>query len=204
MSDDKRLNKSTVMTPTGVKTPLAQAVAIAIATMSIGVAGAQESTLVIEEIIVTATKREMNLQDVPQSIQAFSTEQIDKLGLDNMANYIKAIPSISTVTTVPGRNEVVFRGVSTGTGEWRIDSGSAVNMGEIPMTSATQAVDPMTVDVARIESLPGPQGTLFGASSQSGAIRIIPNSPDASDSYGAVNVSGTYMSEGSPGHKVEG
>jgi len=204
MSDDKRLNKSTVMTPTGVKTPLAQAVAIAIATMSIGVAGAQESTLVIEEIIVTATKREMNLQDVPQSIQAFSTEQIDKLGLDNMANYIKAIPSISTVTTVPGRNEVVFRGVSTGTGEWRIESGSAVYMGDIPMTSATQAVDPRTVDVARIEALPGPQGTLFGASSQSGAIRIIPNSPDASDSYGSIDVSGTYMAEGSSGHKVEG
>jgi outer membrane receptor protein involved in Fe transport len=205
MSDDKHFNKLTCMTPIGAKTPLAQAVAIAIATMSVGTfAVAQETEGPFEEIIVTATKREMNLQDVPQSIQAFSTDQIDKLGLDNMADYIKAIPSISTVTTVPGRNEVVFRGVSTGTGEWRIDSGSAVYMGDIPMTSATQAVDPRTVDIARIEALPGPQGTLFGASSQSGAIRIIPNSPDASDAYGSIDVSGTYMAEGSSGHKIEG
>ncbi|NOR36318.1 MAG: TonB-dependent receptor plug domain-containing protein, partial [Woeseiaceae bacterium] len=205
MSDDKHFSKPTNVMPIGAKTPLAQAVAIAIATMSVGTfAVAQETADPFEEIIVTATKREMNLQDVPQSIQAFSTDQIDKLGLDNMADYIKAIPSISTVTTVPGRNEVVFRGVSTGTGEWRIDSGSAVYMGDIPMTSATQAVDPRTVDIARIEALPGPQGTLFGASSQSGAIRIIPNSPDASDAYGSIDVSGTYMAEGSSGHKIEG
>jgi iron complex outermembrane receptor protein len=205
MSDDKVFSKPTNVMPIGAKTPLAQAVAIAIATMSVGTfAVAQETEGPFEEIIVTATKREMNLQDVPQSIQAFSTDQIDKLGLDNMADYIKAIPSISTVTTVPGRNEVVFRGVSTGTGEWRIDSGSAVYMGDIPMTSATQAVDPRTVDIARIEALPGPQGTLFGASSQSGAIRIIPNSPDASDAYGSIDVSGTYMAEGSSGHKIEG
>jgi len=203
MRDDKRFDKSTIMTPIGAKTPLAQAVAIAIATMSVG-AVAQETEVVVDEIIVTATKREMNLQDVAQSIQAFSSEQIDKLGLDNMAQYIKAIPSISTVTTSPGRNEVVFRGVSTGTGEWRIDSGSAVYVGDIPMTSATQAVDPRTIDVARIEALPGPQGTLFGASSQSGAIRIIPNKPDATGAYGTIDVSGTFMSEGTSGHKIEG
>jgi len=173
--------------------------------MSVGaIAEAQESAGVIDEVIVTATKREMNLQDVPQSIQAFSTEQIEKLGLDNMAQYVKAIPSLSTVTTSPGRNEVVFRGVSTGTGEWRIDSSSAVFLGDIPMTSATQAVDPRTVDVARIESLPGPQSILFGASAQSGAIRIIPNSPDTSSAYGEIAASGTYMEEGSPGHSVEG
>jgi len=192
------------MTPVGVRTPLAQAVAIAIATTGVGIdAIAQESTGVIDEIIVTATKRELNLQDVPQSIQAFSSEQIERLGLDNMAEYVKAIPSLSTVTTVPGRNEVVFRGISTGTGAWRIDSGSAVYLGDIPMTSATQAVDPRTIDVQRIEALPGPQSTLFGASSQSGALRIIPNRPDTSDTYGSVDVSGSFMSEGDSSHKVE-
>lgn len=187
------------------KTPLAQAVAIAIATMSVtAVAQETQSDGALDEIIVTATKREMNLQDIPQSIQAFSEEDIDKLGLTNMADYMKAIPSLSTVTTSQGRNEVVFRGVSTGTGEWRIESGSAVYLGDIPMTSATQSVDPRTVDVARIEALPGPQGTLFGSSSQSGAIRIIPNSPDASAGYGQIDIGGTHMSKGSPGHVVEG
>ncbi len=185
------------------KTAVAQAVTIAVATMSVN-AAAQEVNLAIDEIIVTATKREMNLQDVPQSIQAFTEEQINKLGFENMAEYMKAVPSLSTTTSVPGRNEVVFRGVSTGSGEWRTDSGSAVYLGDIPMTSATQAVDPRTVDIARIEALPGPQGTLFGSSSQSGALRIIPNRPDTSAGYGAIDIGGTYMSEGSPGHVVEG
>jgi iron complex outermembrane receptor protein len=186
--------------------PIARGVAIATAgvTTSVGSALAQDGPVTLDEIIVTATKREMNMQDVPQSIQAFATEEIEKLGLVNMAEYIKVIPALSTVTTSPGRNEVVFRGVSTGTGEWRTDSGTAVYLGDIPMTSATQAVDPRTVDLARIESLPGPQGTLFGSSSQSGALRVIPNAPDVSAGYGSVDVGGTYMREGEPGYKVEG
>lgn len=184
------------------KTPLAQAVTIALVSMSVN-AVAQDDNFVIDEIIVTATKREMNLQDVPQSIQAFTGDQIAKMGLTNMAEYIKAIPSLSTVTTVPGRNEVVFRGVSTGSGEWRVDSGSAVYLGDIPMTSATQAVDPRTVDVARIEALPGPQGTMFGSSSQSGAVRIIPNRADPTAGYANIDIGMTSMSEGSPGHVGE-
>ena len=158
----------------------------------------------LEEVIVTATKREVNMQDLPMSIEAFSNEQIRKMGLFNMSDYMKVIPSMSTVTTVPGRNEVVFRGVSTGEYEWRTDSGSAVYLGDIPMTSATQAVDPRMVDIARVEALPGPQGTLFGSSSQSGALRIIPNRADHSGGYGSVNVGGTYMEEGDPGYKLEG
>ena len=140
----------------------------------------------LEEIIVTATKREENMQDLPQSIQAFGTEDIKTLGFSNMREYKKAIPSLSTVQNSPGRSEVVFRGVSTGSGEWRTDSGTAVYLGDIPMTSATQAVDPRLVDIQRVEALPGPQGTLFGSSSQSGALRIIPNMPDHSSAYGCL------------------
>ena len=107
----------------------------------------------LEEIIVTATKREENMQDLPQSIQAFGTEDIKTLGFSNMREYKKSIPSLSTVQNSPGRSEVVFRGVSTGSGEWRTDSGTAVYLGDIPMTSATQAVDPRLVDIQRIEAV---------------------------------------------------
>jgi len=163
-----------------------------------------DEELVLEEVIVTATKREVNMQDLPQSINVFNTEQMQEMGMFNLQDALKAIPSMSTVTTVPGRNEVVFRGVSTGSGEWRTDSSSAVYLGDIPMTSATQAVDPRMVDIARVEALPGPQGTLFGSSSQSGAFRIIPNRPDHSGGYGQIDVGGTYMAEGEPGYKLEG
>jgi outer membrane receptor protein involved in Fe transport len=145
----------------------------------------------------------MDMQDLPQSIQAFTTEQIEKLGFKNMQDYLKAIPSMSAVAVSPGRNEVVFRGISTGTGEWRTDSSTAVYLDEIPMTSPTQQVDPRMVDIQRMEALPGPQGTMFGSSSQSGALRIITNKPDHSGVYGAVNVGGTHMEEGEPSHKAE-
>lgn len=157
----------------------------------------------LEEIIVTATKREENMQDLPQSIQAFGTEDIKTLGFSNMREYKKAIPSLSTVQNSPGRSEVVFRGVSTGSGEWRTDSGTAVYLGDIPMTSATQAVDPRLVDIQRIEALPGPQGTLFGSSSQSGALRIIPNVPDHSSAYGEVNTGVSTINKGGKSHYVE-
>jgi outer membrane receptor protein involved in Fe transport len=157
----------------------------------------------LEEIIVTATKREENMQDLPQSIQAFGTEDIKTLGFSNMREYKKSIPSLSTVQNSPGRSEVVFRGVSTGSGEWRTDSGTAVYLGDIPMTSATQAVDPRLVDIQRIEALPGPQGTLFGSSSQSGALRIIPNVPDHSSAYGEVNTGVSTINKGGKSHYVE-
>lgn len=189
--------------------PLARAIALATATTPALVAAqtadqTEQGAGALEEVIVTATKREVNMQDLPMSIEAFSGEQIETMGLFNMSDYMKVIPSMSTVTTVPGRNEVVFRGVSTGSGEWRTDSGSAVYLGDVPMTSATQAVDPRMVDIARVEALPGPQGTLFGSSSQSGALRIIPNRADHSGGYGQIDLGGTYMEEGSPGYKLEG
>ncbi len=132
--------------------PLARAIALATATTpalaAAQMAEEEQKAGALEEVIVTATKRAANMQDLPMSIEVFNAEQIDKMGLVNMAELIKAIPSLSTVTTSPGRNEVVFRGVSTGSGEWRTDSGSAVYFGDIPMTSATQAVDPRSVSNA--------------------------------------------------------
>lgn len=189
--------------------PLVRAIAMATATTP-ALAAAQsvdqteQGAGALEEVIVTATKREVNMQDLPMSIEAFNNEQIEKMGMFNMQDVLKVIPSMSTVTTVPGRNEVVFRGISTGSGEWRTDSGSAVYLGDIPMTSATQAVDPRMVDIERVEALPGPQGTIFGSSSQSGAFRIIPNRADHSGGYGQVRIGGTYMDEGDPGYTLEG
>jgi len=189
--------------------PLARAIAMATASMP-ALAAAQtadqteQEAGMLEEVIVTATKREVNMQDLPMSIEAFNNEQIQKMGLFNMRDVLKVVPSMSSVSEAPGRNEVVFRGVSTGSGQWRTDSGSAVYLGDVPMTSATQAVDPRMVDIERVEALPGPQGTLFGASSQSGAFRIIPNRAQHNESYGNLTVGGTWMAEGDPGYKLEG
>ncbi|MCW8871828.1 MAG: hypothetical protein OQK01_04325, partial [Xanthomonadales bacterium] len=95
--------------------PLARAIALATATTpalaAAQMAEEEQRPGALEEVIVTATKRSVNMQDLPMSIEAFNNDQIKAMGLTNMAVYMKVVPSLSTVATVPGRNEVVFRGV---------------------------------------------------------------------------------------------
>jgi len=141
----------------------------------------------IETIIVTGTKRALNIQDVAQSITAFSTADIERRGILNMENVAAAIPSISLTSTRPGVNEIVYRGVSSGSGDWYKDSQVAVYLDDQPMTASTTQIDPRMVDIERIESLPGPQGTLFGSSSQTGTLRIITNKPSFERYSGQAN-----------------
>lgn len=133
---------------------------------------------VLEEVIVTATLREVSIQDVPQSIQAFSTVDIERNNFQNFNDIANAIPSLTVVAEMPGRNSIVFRGVSTGAQEFYTDSQVAVYFDETPLTFNSQQVWPEMVDLERIESLPGPQGTLFGSASQTGTMRMITNKPN--------------------------
>jgi len=159
-------------------TPLAAAVFAALNPAAVALAQDEESHRGLEEVVVTATRRETSLQDVPQSITAFSTEDIQRQAFQNMQDYIKALPSMNLVNIMPGRNSVVMRGISTGASEYRTDSQVSVYLDEQPMTSISQQVDVRMIDIERIESLPGPQGTLFGSSSQAGTLRIITNKPN--------------------------
>jgi iron complex outermembrane recepter protein len=132
----------------------------------------------LETIIVTATRRELNLQEVGQSITAFSTADIERQGLQDVEDVIRALPSVNLVNSMPGRNSIFMRGISTGSAEYYVDSQVSIYLDDQPLTSVSQQVDIRPIDIARIESLPGPQGTLFGSSSQSGTIRYISNKPD--------------------------
>jgi iron complex outermembrane recepter protein len=136
----------------------------------------------LETIIVTATRRELNLQEVGQSITAFSTADIERQALQDVEDVIRALPSVSLVAYVPGRNSIFMRGISTGSAEYYTDSQISIYLDDQPLTSVSQQVDIWPIDIERIESLPGPQGTLFGSSSQAGTIRYITNKPD-SDGY---------------------
>jgi iron complex outermembrane receptor protein len=167
--------------------PLAAAVVNALFSAS---AMAQDKPKALEEIIVTATKRDLNLQDVPQSITAFSTEDIEKMGVRSMNDYVKALPSVSLTATQPGRNSLVMRGINNESYSYRTDSQVALYLDEQPLTTNSQQVSVRTIDMARIEALPGPQGTLFGSSSQTGTMRLITNKPNY-DGFGG-QVEGSY------------
>ena len=164
----------------------------------------EDSGRTIEEVIVTATKREANLQDVAQSITAFTTEDLERLRARDMKEYIDALPSVALVNSVPGRNSIVFRGVSTGSSEYRTDSMTAVYLDEQPLTTNSQQVDPWLVDIERVEALPGPQGTLFGSSSQSGTLRVITNKPDPGGFGAQVDASAYSTRGGEPSYDLSG
>src|SRR5262245_854218 len=136
----------------------------------------------LEEIIVTATRRELNLQDVAQNVTAFTTVDIDKQAFKGTIDIIAALPSVVLNQNQPGRNAIVMRGVSTGARDFRTDSQVAVYLDDQPLTSASLQVDITPIDIERIEVMPGPQGTLFGSSSQTGTMRYITNKPDPSSS----------------------
>ena len=95
---------------------------------------------------------------------------------------INALPCVNLVSYMPGQNTIVMRGISTGSAEFRIDSQVSVYLDEQPMTSISQQADVRPIDIERVEALPGPQGTLFGSSSQAGTIHYITNKPDATAS----------------------
>lgn len=169
------------------KTPLAIAIAAALYPAAVTLA-ADRAGETLEEVIVTATRREVNLQAVPQSITAISTEFIQKQALTNLYDLVNALPSVNIYSTWPGQNTIIIRGISTGASEYRVDSKVSVYLDDQPMTSITQQVDVRLVDIARVELLPGPQGTLFGSSSQAGTIAYVTNKPDVAGFASAVDL----------------
>ena len=159
----------------------------------------------LDEVIVTAQKRSENLQEVPLSIQALVTETLAERSIQNFNDYAKFLPSLSYSSLGPGQAEVFFRGISNGN---RLSTGSLPTVGvyldEQPVTTIGSALDVHIYDIARVEALAGPQGTLFGASSEAGTLRIITNKPDPSGFAGGVDVSLDQVAHGSMGGTVEG
>jgi iron complex outermembrane receptor protein len=169
---------------------------------TLGVAGtaSAQTSGGLETIIVTATRRAENLQNVPESISAFGTEAIEMRGLKQMDVYAKFIPGLSLGVREPGGTTIVFRGVASSGLQFGAVSSSALYLDEQPITQSGRNPDPRLIDIERLEALRGPQGTLYGASSQSGTLRVITNKPDPSEFDGWVDVQGTSVDEGGEGY----
>ncbi|MDO9363202.1 MAG: TonB-dependent receptor, partial [Sphingopyxis sp.] len=159
-----------------------------------------------DEIVVTAQKREENLQNVPISIQALGTRKLDQLNVTNFEDFSKLLPSVSFQSSQPGVTTVYMRGVASG-GDGN-HSGSLPSVGvyldEQPVTTIGGTLDVHVYDIARIESLAGPQGTLYGASSQAGTIRIITNKPSTAGFEGRVDGEVNSVKSGGIGGRLEG
>lgn len=160
------------------------------------------------DIVVTAQKRVQNLQDVPISIQVLDTRKLDQLQVRDFRDYVKYLPSVAMSGANPGANStVVIRGIATDGGNDVHGSLPTVGiyLDEQPITTINGAADLHIYDLARVEVLSGPQGTLFGASSEAGTIRLISNKPDFTKVSGGYDLElNHYTVKGALGGKAEG
>jgi iron complex outermembrane recepter protein len=183
------------------------------ATMLSGVTPAIAATSGIEVVVVTAEKRAEDLQSAPLAIQALPAQKLEQLHIADFSDYARYLPSVTyTVGGAgagnggPGFANVSMRGVSSGNDGNH--SGSLPTVGiyldENPITTIGGALDVHVYDIARVESLSGPQGTLYGASSEAGTIRIITNRPDPSKFSAGFDVNVNTVDHGSVGFGFEG
>ncbi len=163
----------------------------------------------IEEITVTATKRVTDLQDTPVAIQALGQEKLDELNIANFDDYMKYLPNVNAAGRGPGQSFIFIRGMATDSSDQTsVEIGApvpnvALYLDEQPVSSGGRNLDLYITDIERIEVLPGPQGTLFGASSMAGTVRIITNKANYSDFEAGFKASYATTSGGDPSNSVE-
>src|ERR1700683_1909348 len=153
----------------------------------------------LEEVVITATKRESTVQDTPISVTAISAADIANKGLTDFHSLAQTLPGIAMRTPGPGQTEFEMRGLISAGGnasvvgfyldETALSSPAAAQLGKV-------VIDPNLYDLNRVEILRGPQGTLYGSSSMGGTVKVVPNAPQ----LGVYAVSGeTVVSQTASG-----
>lgn len=170
-----------------------------------------EEAVTLGTVTVTAQRRVENLQKVPISLQVLGAEKLDQMQVSDFDDYAKLIPSLSYGTagggvfSGPGFVQVYMRGVASG-GDGN-HSGSQPSVGmyldEQPITTIQGSLDIHMYDIERVEALAGPQGTLFGASSQAGTVRLITKKPDTLGFQSSYSVETSAIEGGGLGHVLE-
>ena len=168
-------------------------------------AAADVSTGGLQEVVVTARKREENLQDVPVSINVFTAKDMQNLGITSFDDYAQKVPSISFISVGPGTQLFVMRGVSDGSNPtYSNSSATGFFVDDMSMSWIGVQPDLHLYDIERIEVLNGPQGTTFGAGSMAGAIRYITNKPDVNSFSAGVDFDAGKIDGGQENWTYEG
>jgi outer membrane receptor protein involved in Fe transport len=172
-------------------------------TMAFGQAGNSGE---LEEIVVTAQKREQNLQAVPISVNVLDQQLLQDQNIKGFSDYVLLLPNVSSQSYGPGQSQIFMRGCSDG-GDGNFSGtnpSTAMYLDEQPVTAIGRNLDVQIYDVARIEALGGPQGTLYGSSSQCGTIRIITNKPNSDGFEGGYDLGVNSVDDGDTGYSAKG
>lgn len=163
----------------------------------------------IEEVVVTATKREASAQDIPVAIQAMGTESLNQLNVGNFDDYVRYFPNLTAGSRGPGQATIYIRGMAVEpitvmlSGAQGTMPNVALYLDEQPVTAPGRNLDVYATDLERVEVLAGPQGTLFGASSQAGTVRLITNKPKIGEYEAGVKTSLADTHKGDMSKSVE-
>tara|TARA_B110000503_G_scaffold91403_1_gene137979 strand:+ start:2521 stop:4992 length:2472 start_codon:yes stop_codon:yes gene_type:complete len=181
---------------------------LASAVIAASVTGTAQAQL--EEVLVTATKRTASVQDIPIAVSVLGQKAIEELGITDFTDYLVQLPSVTSGGSGPGQNTIYIRGVASTTptlttaGVAGISPNVALYLDEQPLSQPGRNLDVYVADINRVEVLKGPQGTLFGASSQAGTVRLITNKPDPSGFSGNARFSAAHTSDADPSYSGEG
>lgn len=163
----------------------------------------------VRTIVVTAQRRSEDLQDVPVSVSAIGAEELDQLNIDTFEDYLEQIPTVTAGGNGPGQSTIYIRGLASTTpnitvaGVAGLAPNVALYLNDQPLSQPGRNLDVYAADLERIEVLSGPQGTLFGASSQAGVVRLITNKPDLSGFYGKGSAGVSFTKGGEASYQGE-
>ncbi|MEL6567935.1 MAG: TonB-dependent receptor [Pseudomonadota bacterium] len=177
-------------------------------------AAAQEAetaeTRRLAPVTVTATKRAESAQSIPVAVNALGEQELEALGVKNFTDYLVQLPGVTAGGSGPGQNTIYIRGLASTTpnlttaGVAGLAPNVAFYLDEQPLGQPGRNLDVYAADLERVEVLSGPQGTLFGASSQAGTVRLITNKPNFDGVSGAVKAAVSFTDGGEMSNSVEG
>src|SRR5450631_706565 len=163
----------------------------------------------LQEVIVTANRREENLQNVPMTIQVLTGATLAKLNVTTFDDFVKYLPAVTAHGVGPGQNNIYVRGLGTavpgiqGSGSLGTYPNVAVYLDEQSAQLPDRNLDVYAADLERIEILEGPQGTLFGAGAEAGVVRYITNKPKIDVTEGNVNAGYAITAGGAPSTNLD-
>ncbi len=163
----------------------------------------------LQTVTITATKRSESAQDVPVAVTALGEQQLRELGVKNFSDYLVQLPGVTAGGSGPGQNTIYIRGLASTTPNLTVAgvAGLAPNVSfyldEQPLAQPGRNLDVYAADIERVEVLSGPQGTLFGSSSQAGTVRMITNKPSFSGFDAGFNASTSFTDGGEMSNSVE-
>lgn len=163
----------------------------------------------LQQVTVTATKRSESAQSIPVAVNALGEQELESLGVKNFTDYLIQLPGVTAGGSGPGQNTIYIRGLASTTpnlttaGVAGLAPNVAFYLDEQPLAQPGRNLDVYAADLERVEVLSGPQGTLFGASSQAGTVRLITNKPDFSGFDASLKASTSFTEGGEMSNSVE-